>query len=204
MQGLWASCQCLLTRWQPGRGVGGCSSLGVGGSRVSPRLVSQGRRGKPSVFQPLQPSLERILPPPKRQRVFPFQAKLDNGASSWTSKLPLACPVLFWIDNLSASYCTKYSIGIVSLFLTAAFEVGFFFFFWFHYTAYGILVPSWWGTEPRPLTVKAKSHNHWTVREFPWSRFFYYSHFLDEKTEAQPGLFTQSHITSIWQSSHLN
>ena len=129
MQGLWASCQCLLTRWQPGRGVGGCSSLGVGGSRVSPRLVSQGRRGKPSVFQPLQPSLERILPPPKRQRVFPFQAKLDNGASSWTSKLPLACPVLFWIDNLSASYCTKYSIGIVSLFLTAAFEVGFFFFF---------------------------------------------------------------------------
>ena len=46
---------------------------------------------------------------------------------------------LLWIDNLSASYCTRYSMGIVSLFLTAAFEVGFF--FWFCYTAGGILPP---------------------------------------------------------------
>lgn len=38
-------------------------------------------------------------------------------------------------------------------------------FFWLHSTAYKILVP-WPWIESKPLTVKAQSPNHWTVKEF--------------------------------------
>ena len=45
--------------------------------------------------------------------------------------------------------------------------MGFFFwFFWPHHTACGILVPRP-GIEPVPLAVEAQSPNHWTAREFP-------------------------------------
>ena len=40
-----------------------------------------------------------------------------------------------------------------------------FLFFWLHSTAYKILVP-WPWIESWPLTVKAQSPNHWTVKEF--------------------------------------
>ena len=42
----------------------------------------------------------------------------------------------------------------------------FFFFFWPHHAACGILVPRP-GIEPRPPTVEAWSPNHWTARELP-------------------------------------
>ena len=47
----------------------------------------------------------------------------------------------------------------------------FFFFFWLHHAACGILVPLL-GIEPRPLAVNARGPNHWTVREFPSSGSF--------------------------------
>ena len=39
-------------------------------------------------------------------------------------------------------------------------------FVWLQYMVCRILVP-WLGIEPRPLTVKAQSLNHWTTKEFP-------------------------------------
>ena len=42
----------------------------------------------------------------------------------------------------------------------------FFFFFWLHCVACGILVPRP-GVEPMPSAVKSLSPNHWTSREFP-------------------------------------
>ena len=42
----------------------------------------------------------------------------------------------------------------------------FFFFFWPHCTACGILIP-WPGIQPGPMAVKVQSPNHWTAREFP-------------------------------------
>ena len=43
-------------------------------------------------------------------------------------------------------------------------------FFLCGYAACGILVPGP-GIEPRPLTMKAWSPDHWTAREFPLIRF---------------------------------
>ena len=42
----------------------------------------------------------------------------------------------------------------------------FFFFFWPHHGACGVLVPQP-GVEPAPSAVRAWSPNHWTAREFP-------------------------------------
>ena len=44
--------------------------------------------------------------------------------------------------------------------------VGFFFFFWSHCAACGILVPQP-GTEPAPPALEAQILNHWTAREVP-------------------------------------
>ena len=44
----------------------------------------------------------------------------------------------------------------------------FFFLFWLHHTACGILVP-WPGIEPVPHAVEVQHPNHWTAREVPES-----------------------------------
>ena len=43
--------------------------------------------------------------------------------------------------------------------------------FWPHHMAYGILVLES-GVEPRPLTMRAQSSNHWTARGFPKLIFY--------------------------------
>ena len=50
--------------------------------------------------------------------------------------------------------------------LGECFHLFFFFFFWPHCTACGILVPQP-GIEPGSLAVKARSPTHWTAREVP-------------------------------------
>ena len=50
-----------------------------------------------------------------------------------------------------------------------------FFFSWTRCTACGILVP-WPATEPAPSSVKARSPNHWTDREFPCNVYFLNMH----------------------------
>ena len=43
--------------------------------------------------------------------------------------------------------------------------MNYFFFFWLHHVACGILVPQP-GIEPVPPAAEARSLNHWTAREF--------------------------------------
>lgn len=52
-----------------------------------------------------------------------------------------------------------------------------FFFFWSHWVAYGIVVPQP-GLEPRALTVRALSPDHWTPMEFPVSFLYPFIKFL--------------------------
>ena len=59
------------------------------------------------------------------------------------------------------------------------FHIVFFFFFWPHWVACGILVP-WPGIEPESLAVRAPSPNHWTARELPHLVFRYQTQTLLE------------------------
>ena len=56
--------------------------------------------------------------------------------------------------------------AFVSAFSHFSDETFFFFFFWLHCAAFGILVPQQ-GIEPAPPAVEAQSLNHWTTREVP-------------------------------------
>ena len=58
------------------------------------------------------------------------------------------CPVTYWVKAI------------------------FFFFFWLHHAAFGMLAPRL-GIEPGPAVVKAPSPNHWTTRECPEWKLFY-------------------------------
>ena len=65
--------------------------------------------------------------------------------------------LILWILTPLYKYC-QYCLLVCSLL--------FFFFFWLHSIAYGILVPQS-GVEPEPLAMNARSPDCWIVRKFP-------------------------------------
>ena len=65
--------------------------------------------------------------------------------------------------NQSLNALANKPVGLVGVF--------FFFFFWLHRTACGILVP-WTGIKPVTSAMKVQSLNHWTTGEFPGRRPF--------------------------------
>ena len=74
----------------------------------------------------------------------------------------------------------------------------FFFFFWLHRMACGILVPRT-GIEPAPLAVRAQSPNHWTAREFPYLLFICL--FVCLFVLAASGLSCGTQDLSFWHAS---
>ena len=75
--------------------------------------------------------------------------------------------VSFWV--FSHYYCVTHETLWSNIFFTHS--IIFFFFFWPHWMACGILVP-WPGVKSAPPAVEAWCPNHWTTREFPIKEIF--------------------------------
>ena len=67
--------------------------------------------------------------------------------------------------RITESLCCTLEINTILL-SQLNFNILFYLFIWPYHAACGILVPQP-GIEPGPLTVKTRSPNHWTTREFP-------------------------------------
>ena len=95
----------------------------------------------------------------------------------------------FYSVRLLASISKQYYVWLICLIVSfnlysalhqlPLFQCHFFFIFWLHCTACGILV-LWPGIEHRPSAVRAQSPNHWTAREFPMPFIYLFIYFFKE------------------------
>ena len=130
------------------------------------------------------PATSTAIPAPTCQEVSP------KFLPSQCRSLPHPCPTHLppWFYHLLLlSFQTRVGGSCCLLFaylwVPSPSSIHFFFFFWPHLEACGILVPHW-GVEPRSLAVKTWSPNHWALREviFFIFRFFFFLeavHFLN-------------------------
>ena len=108
------------------------------------------------LFQMRQNSLLlRIVGPEERMQK-------TKKSITWLSSLLVYSPQSHLVTsprNFASLMLNKGTEGHLSISL-------FFFFFWPHCAAYGIIVPQP-GIEPSPPAVEAQSLTHWTARELP-------------------------------------